>query len=152
MVFARNARDNPGKYSSHSIATPAVVGAVIDLGHCMNLMDAIHIERLAIAYDELKALTEIAGSEMPTNRGKDDRPLRELDRAVIETLHNYMKTRSREFQPYDTVRGLFLEGSEIYPGAGFKRETHIQICVRNVNCIKAYFDPRNEVANPFSML
>ena len=42
---------------------------------------------------------------------------------------------------YDTVRGAFLEGKPAYPGAGFSREGHIQIAVRNSACILGVFRP-----------
>ena len=42
---------------------------------------------------------------------------------------------------FDSVRCAFWEGEELYPGAGFKEKNHIQICVRNHNCIKGYFRP-----------
>lgn len=42
---------------------------------------------------------------------------------------------------YDSVRGVFEEGLEPYPGSAFKEKTHIQVCVRNPNCIKGYFAP-----------
>jgi len=32
-------------------------------------------------------------------------------------------------QPYATVRAMFPEGTELYPGTGFRDKTHIQICV-----------------------
>lgn len=152
MAFAQKAHDHPNKYSRHIINEPSVLGAVIDLGHCMNLMDSIHIQRLKLAYSLLEDAIKTLGSELPKNRGGDpsgDRPLRELDRAVIEALHAYTKVPSSPVKPYDTVRGLFLEGDEVYPGAGFREETHIQLCVRNVNCIKAYFDPRQECREPY---
>lgn len=42
---------------------------------------------------------------------------------------------------YDSVRGVFPEGGEVYPGSGFVDKTHIQICIVNPNCIKGYFNP-----------
>ena len=54
-------------------------------------------------------------------------------------------------RPYDSVRGVFWEGHEIYPNAGFSEKNHIQICVCNPNCIKGYFLPRklnNTFTNP----
>ncbi|TSA32147.1 MAG: hypothetical protein D4R64_16610 [Porphyromonadaceae bacterium] len=47
-----------------------------------------------------------------------------------------------------SVRGVFFEGKELYPNSGFREKNHIQICVRNPNCIKGYFLPRN-VNNKF---
>lgn len=149
MDFAALAMQHPGRYTSRPITTPAVLGAVIDLGNCMNLMDAAHLERLKYAYDYLETNVREAGTQMPTNHGRGpDRPLRELDRAVIETLCAY--TEMHGIDPkYDTVRGLFMEGEPVYPGAGFRAQAHIQICVRNINCIKALFDPREKKEHPY---
>ena len=45
-------------------------------------------------------------------------------------------------EPFDTVRGLFVEGQRAYPGGGFFRKTHTQIAVRSDHCIKGIFVPR----------
>jgi hypothetical protein len=42
----------------------------------------------------------------------------------------------------NSVRGVFFEGTDLYDNAGFKSNNHIQIAVRNPNCIKGYFIPR----------
>ncbi len=44
--------------------------------------------------------------------------------------------------PFDTVRGLFVEGNAVYAGGGFYELTHAQIAVRNDTCIKGVFLPR----------
>lgn len=85
----------------------------------------------------MKTTIEAAGAQLPANgKGK---LRRNLDCAVIETLHELRK----ELQEpgYDSVRGTFFEGEDIYPGAGFKSKDHTQICVRNLACIKGYFRP-----------
>lgn len=128
------------------IETPAVVGAVIDLGHCLNLLDSEFIELLSRSYDFLDRLCYVTGNKLPKNEGKNpDKPYRRLDCAVIEFLHfNIEQERKKNkdvIEPFDSVRALFSEGDPIYEGAGFDKKTHIQICVRNPNCIKAYFDP-----------
>ncbi|MDA3926926.1 MAG: hypothetical protein PF904_19795 [Kiritimatiellae bacterium] len=66
--------------------------------------------------------------------------MRDLDCAVIETLHQYRK--ASDFKAFDSVRGMFAEGKELYPDAGFQGQSHIQICVCNPNCIKGYFRVR----------
>jgi hypothetical protein len=38
---------------------------------------------------------------------------------------------------------VFFEGTDLYDNAGFKSNNHIQIAVRNPNCIKGYFFPRD---------
>ncbi|MEI9921409.1 MAG: hypothetical protein WDO14_21880 [Bacteroidota bacterium] len=46
---------------------------------------------------------------------------------------------------FDSVHGAFLEGGEAFPGAGISAKGHIQICIRNPNCIKGFFTKREEV-------
>ena len=80
---------------------------------------------------------------MPQNsniKGNSDLLLRRLDCAVIESLHMYRKNSN---QPaYDSVRGVFTEAQPIYSNSGFLEKSHIQLCVRNPNCIKGFFEPR----------
>lgn len=42
---------------------------------------------------------------------------------------------------FDTVRGAYIEGTPVYPGAKIFDETHIQICVLNTKCVLGYFVP-----------
>lgn len=126
---------------------PAVIGAVIDLGFCLNLMDSRYIELLKNEYDLLCVDAELGGIELPKNQGStQDKLLRRLDCAVIEHLHARIDSlpKSKNFKPFDSARGLFTEGGPAYEGAGFTNQAHIQICVRNPNCIKGYFAPREE--------
>jgi len=51
------------------------------------------------------------------------------------------------FHGCDSVHGIFNEGEELYPNAGFREKDHIQICVRNPNCIKGFFLPRKLDSN-----
>lgn len=131
------------------IEKPAVIGAVIDLGYCLNLTDSRFIDLLEMEYKLFKEDAEAFGLEMPANEGRSsDKLLRKLDCAVVEHLHARIADLPPEmgFEPFDSVRGLFSEGDPIYQGAGFKKKTHVQICVRNPNCIKGYFDPRKPIS------
>lgn len=114
----------------------------MDLGHCLNLMETTALRLLRGAYDTLIDSTRVSGCEMPENCApittSSDLLLRRLDCAVIEILHKENTGRS-----FDTVRGLFFEGEDLYPNAGL-RTKHIQIGVRNTNCIKGYFLPRRQ--------
>ncbi len=121
------------------IARPAVVGAVIDLGQCLNLLDAEFIQLMKQGY---RRLLELRGErrEVPANRplrGSSDVILRYLDCAVIEMLHSIRLEEGQS--PFQSVRGVFVEGPQIYPGAGVHEFNHIQICVRDPRCIKGYF-------------
>lgn len=126
-----------GKNSKGEIIEPFVLGAIIDLGRCLNLMDRSALVELGDAYQTLKTAFDAAGEPLPTNgKGK---LRRNLDCAVIETVH-----AARAFvgePPYATARGTFSEGDELYPGAGFRSKDHTQICVRDTACIKGYFRP-----------
>lgn len=128
---------------SPKIHNPAVIGAVIDLGYCLNLTDSASSERLRMGYRILKIRCEQANVELPQNIPSEkvsDILKRNLDCAVIQQIHDYNKETGQE--EYDSVRGIFLEGREAYPGACFQEKTHVQICITNPNCIKGYFSPR----------
>ena len=115
---------------------PAVIGAVIDLGVCLNLFDR---ENLKLVKSSFKYL-ENSGMILPENKGKNMRE-RYLDCLVINNLVEFRKN-DENCANFDTVRAPFWEGDELYSGAGFKEKNHVQICVLNEDCIKGYFSPR----------
>lgn len=127
---------------SSKIKTPAVIGAVVDLGYCLNLTDSHSAGYLRLGYNLLQKRCEIANISLPQNRPSKkgcDVLLRDLDCAVIQQIHDYNRqTRQEEF---DSVRGIFTEGEAPYPGSAFKEKTHVQLCIVNPNCIKGYFSP-----------
>lgn len=133
LSFAQEAR----KRSSTNIRKPAVVGAVIELGLCLDLTTEAGIMQAKAAHSTLLQLYKTAGTPLPKNQGGPDDLLRKLDCAVISQLHRIRKDEGQ--QPIDTVRGIFVEGNEIYPSAGFKAKTHCQVCVCNPNQIKGVF-------------
>ncbi|NBA84424.1 hypothetical protein GVN16_01550 [Emticicia sp. CRIBPO] len=123
------------------IVTPAVLGAVLDLKNCLDLTTREGLDLLKTGYQILYESYKILGKEMPKNLGTDPAGIslrRVLDCAVINNLN-------KELKAFDSIRGVFWEGDELYPGAGFREKNHIQICVRNQNCILGYFHPRDEV-------
>ena len=125
--------------SDSRIKQPAVLGAVIDLGNCLNLTDAEALNQVKVAHDEYERLCHTAGIEMARNRGPELRA-RYLDCAVVELLH---QLRQEEKKPaFDTVRGFFIEGKELYINAGFRELDHLQICVRSLEQIVGFFWPR----------
>jgi hypothetical protein len=101
---------------------------------------------LRIAYKALVNDATRTGSPLPENRdarsdANSDKLLRYLDCAVINFLHAMIK-QDTGLEPFQTVRGLFVEGEDVYPGARFKNRTHTQIAVIDASCIKAVFLPR----------
>lgn len=142
LEFARFLKTHP-HHPNHRIEKPSVIGAVIDLGYCLDLLDSDNLNLLKAGYDLLAEAKRKSGYKMPQNvpLGKDgDLLLRYFDRAVIEQIHEFNKRTGR--REYDSVRGVFFEGQELYENAGFREKNHIQIAIRNPNCIKGYFIPR----------
>ncbi len=124
------------KRGSLNVKTPAVVGAIIDMGLCLDLTTASRIERARLAYRVLDAVASKSSSgSMPENN--KDGLRRNLDCAVIDMIHEINKQSGSD--SIDTVKGAFVEGEPIYPLASFHEKTHIQICVRNQDCIKGIF-------------
>jgi hypothetical protein len=118
-----------------SIREPFVIGAVLELGLCLDLTTTAGIEWVRIAYDSLAKSATAGSVSLPSNSADGLR--RNLDCAVIRRLHSILETQG--LPAVDTVKGVFTEGKPLYPGAGFDEKTHIQIVVRNQRCIKGVF-------------
>lgn len=114
-----------------------VIGAVIQLGACFDLTDELHVTRLANSYVAFRTQYRASKLPLPRNRGKETK-FRELDCAVINACISRLALHG---QRVDTVRGAFLEGRPIFRGTTISAETHIQIAVRNVDCILGVFRP-----------
>lgn len=122
------------------IKTPDAVGAVIDLGYCLDLTTMTGLNEVAAAYEILRAFYQQAGLELPKNTSGPDKARRELDCAVIQALHSYRLEKG--LKPYDSVRAPFPEDKPLFDESGFRKRNHIQICViKPEQCIKGYFKP-----------
>jgi hypothetical protein len=140
LEFAEHLQKYPNQ-SKGKIVKPTVIGAVIQLGYCLDLLDYQNLQLLKEGYESLVEYTDIA--KFPQNKSIGnigDLLLRYLDCSVIEMVHTLKKKVGQ--QPFDSVRSVFYEGNELYPNAGFREKDHVQICVRNPNCIKGFFLPR----------
>ncbi|WP_456445242.1 hypothetical protein [Thiolapillus sp.] len=141
------------------IDKPAVVGAIINLGNCLDLLDYECLGQVKAAYELLSMELEQIGKPLPENSiSEEDISFnRQLDCRVMLRLHQFNEDLIRETLDhptsrnvrlhanyYDSVRGMFPEGKPLYPNAGFRRKNHIQICIRNPNCILGYFKPRRQ--------
>jgi hypothetical protein len=142
-----------------SIQHPAVVGAILHLGYCCDFLDSKHIQILAdyfyVMAEKYRAMNKILprNKDLPGDKHYD-RIFRELDCEVIEFMHNRIFKKIKadlkekgfsEYQIFDSTRGVFTEGGPAFDGAGIYAKSHIQICVRNLNCIKGFFLPRKEI-------
>ncbi|MGJ1294095.1 hypothetical protein ACR777_07760 [Sphingobacterium spiritivorum] len=128
----------------------------------MDFTDSEFIDILSSYYELMKDDLYVAGKDLPKNKNLtndkyQDLILRELDCAVIEYLHQKIDEQinvdvsSKDFSElkhFDTSRGVFTEGGPAFEGAGIQTKNHIQICIRNLNCIKGFFIPRKETEFP----
>ena len=112
-----------------------VVGAIIQLGECLNLTDVQYTEIVADAFATFAAKHKKRRIPLPENRGKR----RDLDCAVISFVCEYLEKKTGK--AVQTVRAAFLEGDPIFPGSAILRETHIQFAVRDPSCIMGLFRP-----------
>ena len=131
LDFAREAK----KRHTSNIKQPFVIGTVISLGLCLDLTSTAGVAQVRTAYSALAELAAAGRVELPQNTG--DGLLRRLDCAVIQMVHTIRSDRGD--QPIDSVKGVFIEGHPVYAGSGFREKTHIQIAVRNPDCIKGVF-------------
>ena len=138
------------------------MGVIYQLEHCLDFSDSEYTELISTYYNLMKDDLNAVGKEIPQNKDlpKDehhDLILRELDCAVIEYLHQKIAEQIKsdieskgfsEYKYFDTVRGLFTEDGPAFEGAGIQSKNHIQICIRNFNCIKGFFIPRKSILFP----
>ncbi|MXV14416.1 hypothetical protein [Hufsiella ginkgonis] len=122
--------------NKNGIKVPFVLGAIIDPGNCLNLVESRAMPVLSRAYEMINNIYHLSGKLLPTNKEK----IRFLDCAVMNYVHVMNQQEHRP--PYDTIRCAFPEGEAIYPGSMISSRLHIQICVCNPACIKGFFVPR----------
>jgi hypothetical protein len=113
------------------VSDPAVIGVALDLGLCLDLMTRKSLIVLEEAYHGLAELARKAEENLPRNVGEFNR---RLDCAVVNYLFNDMPEPK-----FQTVRAAFPEGPALFPGSKFVAQTHIQIAVRDLSCIKGVF-------------
>jgi hypothetical protein len=150
------------KQSRGEINKAAVIGAVLSLGYCLDLTDSSFINLLPTYYNLMsfeygKLNKTLPANKNPKNDTYNDLIIRELDCAVIEFMYqrideeiqkDYLAKGYSDYKHFDSTRGLFTEGGPAFPGAGVQKKNHIQICIRNSNCIKGFFLPRKSVKFP----
>ncbi|HMH20294.1 MAG TPA: hypothetical protein VK563_00890 [Puia sp.] len=134
LEYAKECASSKQKFSGR-IRTPFVIGALIELGTCLNLVEPNSISIVKKAHAILLKTMHGSGERMPVNKG----PNRTLDCTVIKYVHESNK-KEGAFS-YDTIRSPFQEGGPIYEGANFTDRLHIEICVLNAALIKGYFLP-----------
>lgn len=164
MYFWENNQDRAlqwakARFSKGNPKKPAVIGAILQLGYCCDLMDSRYTALLKNYASIMVEWNEILGIKMPENRNPTksssaDKVVRELDCTLIEFMHSEILAQYKKditnlgqskLKLFDSTRGVFQEGDPVLPGSEIYEKSHIQICIRNPNCILGFFHPRKEI-------
>jgi len=126
-----------------AVKTPSVVGALIHLGSCFDLLDTKYTRLLTLAWpqyiQDLKEQGKPLPENKPANKSDIDQVIRILDCSMINwTIQQLEKSTGVQI---DSVRGVFPEDEPVFPGSSILKKSHIQISVRNPDCILGYFLP-----------
>src|SRR5688572_3807752 len=70
------------QFNKVPIKVPFVLGSIIELRSCLNLVETSSLQLLRAAYDSLKQVFEMAGRQMPKNKESN----RALDSLVIQHI------------------------------------------------------------------
>lgn len=145
LAFAETAASEPQRrLTARPIATPAVVGCVFSVQRCLDITTKAGRLEFENAYLHLHAGRIHEGELLPLNSpahiGDEEILLRGLDRAVFQFIHSSRRERDG-IDRFQAVRGAFRQGPEIAPSSGFHRDSHVQIALRDFNCVKGWFLP-----------
>jgi hypothetical protein len=132
------------KKSRGAIEEPYVVGAYIDPGFCLNLLDPEAHKELRDAYQIYKDSVIRAATKRPDiTMYANDRyragiaTFRRLDCAVIQMVHS-LRTKNNK-QPFDSVYGSFDEGEPVFEGSSLREQSHAQLAVIDPRRIQHVF-------------
>lgn len=144
MEFARAACHQSAKLLSvRPIVTPAVVGAILCVSRCWDMTTVDGRRDYVMAHARLRDAQDTAGRPMPTNRPSDafdeDTLIRGLDCAVFNVGHE-MRARDGS-PPIQLVRAAFYQGRPILDGTEFRTGTHLQLALRDQQCVIGWFLP-----------
>jgi len=113
----------------------AVLGSMIRLGSCLDLLDPANIRTVKEFHAEFCKEQAELGLAIPKNKRNN----RALDCAVFEYLYRAAQSANDESrQSVETARGAYVptaEKNRIFKGSWLYEQSHIQICVRNQACI-----------------
>lgn len=113
----------------HHGTSAAVVGSVIRLAGCIDLLDIRWFQMLNETYDSFLQRLKNAGIPLPVQTSGAHR----LDRAVINYAAGVLGSQGTVVR---SVRAAFAEGAPAFPGSALYDRTHVQIAVRDVSLIE----------------
>lgn len=105
LEYAQYIKYNPGRCKT-KIDNPTVIGAVIDLGYCLDLLDSGYLKIIKEGYKILVSIHDSHDIPIPTNKAVEhekDLLICKLGCAVIETIHTFNRIRKS-----NCIKGLFI--------------------------------------------
>lgn len=112
---------------------PAVVGAMIRLGNCFDLLDPGNVQSLKAMHAAIMTKWRRTGSEIPKNGNQH----KNLDCAIFNVFYDLAKD---DKNPIDAARAVYVpteSAKRIWKRSWIYEEAHIQVCVRNPKNILA---------------
>ncbi len=107
----------------------AVVGSIIRLESCMDLLDIGWSRVLGDSYDSFLRMLKEAGLPLPVQT----RGAHRLDRTVVNYVVGVLREQGVEIR---AVRGAFSEGEPVFPTSALFDRAHVQVAVRDLSLIE----------------
>ena len=127
------------KAKKEHASEPAVVKAKIDIIDCMDLWDIESQKKLKKARRYVEAIYKNSGKEPtqdsfePGEGGGPHRLDYEVINVAVDRFNSLAKLEGKSL--VSCVRGIFVEGKEIYETSHIYSHSHIAIAVRNISII-----------------
>lgn len=183
LKLARASSTRPQhKLTRNPIATPAVVGAIIEIDRLFDLTTQSGIENFSLAAAVVVAGYKADGEDPPKNQpafeGDTENLHRAFDREVCKMVHALRSHANTEAialaarisstlglsvgepsqltgpqlkqleeaslqivntAPFQASRGAFEQGKQVDPSSAIFDDTHLQLAVHDLSCIKGWF-------------
>ena len=117
---------------------PAVVGAMLRLGNCLDLLDPENVRWLKRIHDDMMENWRRSRAQVPRNH----RDRKSLDCAVFNWIYARSDAAST---PIETSRAVYVptdKAKRVWAGSWIYEESHIQVCVREPKNILALWHVR----------
>lgn len=109
---------------------PAVIRSIIRLENCIDLLDITWSSIIAEAYGAYIEQCERIKQPLP----RQSKGAHRLDCAIINYAVGYFEQISG--QSVQSVRGVFLEGTPIFPNSYLFNRSHVQIAIRDLSLVE----------------
>jgi hypothetical protein len=116
---------------------PAVVGSIIRLGQCLDLLDPVNVATLKTFHDDTVNKWNVANMEIPKNGNQH----KKLDCAIFNLFYD------QSTPVIETARAVYVptqSAKRAWARSWIYEESHIQICVRRPKNILAVWRVRKD--------